>query len=291
MIKAILLDVDGVIIGTKQGINFPQPNETVIEGLQQYQQRGIPISLITAKPSFSAIKETIQQSGLRNLHITDAGSVLVDPVSYTPVQKHPFPKELLIEMIKSSDRNQIYWEIFTIDNWYAQEGLMREQRVIHEKILEKPQTQVSNILATAKELPEVIQLKVLYLPEQKEILERTLEPFKLELELQWGGNPNLAPCKILNINPKGVSKKSGAYELANALNVGIDEILGIGDTLMDWEFVSECGYAGAMGNSSQEFIDKVKTKLENRYFIGKHVDENGVLDIIEHFDKMGELKK
>jgi hydroxymethylpyrimidine pyrophosphatase-like HAD family hydrolase len=291
MIKAILLDVDGVIIGTKQGINFPQPNEIVIRGLQQFQDRGIPISLITAKPSFSAIKETIQQSGLRNLHITDAGSVLIDSVDYTPVQKHPFPKELLIEMIKSSDRNQIYWEIFTIDNWYAQEGLMREQRVIHEMILEKPQTQVFDILATATGLPEVIQLKVLYLPEQRVMLERTLEPFKDQLELQWGGNPNLAPCKILNINPKGISKKSGAFELAKRLNVEMTEILGIGDTLMDWEFIGECGYAGAMGNSSQEFMDKVKTKLESHYYVGKHVDENGVLDIIQHFDKMGELKK
>jgi hypothetical protein len=37
MIKAVLLDVDGVIVGTQTGINFPYPSESVIKGLKDYQ--------------------------------------------------------------------------------------------------------------------------------------------------------------------------------------------------------------------------------------------------------------
>ncbi len=46
-----------------------------------------------------------------------------------------------------------------------------------------------------------------------------------------------------------------------------------------------CGYAGAMGNGVDELKKMVGTKGEKGY-VGKSVDENGVLDILSHFQLM-----
>ena len=58
-------------------------------------------------------------------------------------------------------------------------------------------------------------------------------------------------------------------------------MLGVGDGMTDWEFMQLCGYAGAMGNSSED-LKKAVTSRSNGY-VCKSVNENGVLDIFKHF--------
>jgi hydroxymethylpyrimidine pyrophosphatase-like HAD family hydrolase len=55
--------------------------------------------------------------------------------------------------------------------------------------------------------------------------------------------------------------------------------------MSDWGFMEICGYAGAMGNASTELKEKVQAKGDNGY-VGTSVDENGVLDILRHFEIM-----
>ena len=79
MIKAIILDVDGVIVGEKIGFNSPFPHPEVIKRLKSIRQKGIPISLCTAKPHY-AIHKIIENAELNNLHITNGGGVIIDPI-------------------------------------------------------------------------------------------------------------------------------------------------------------------------------------------------------------------
>ena len=53
MIKAIITDIDGVIVGKKHGVNFPLPNDDVIQKLKNLHKTGFPIVLCTAKLSRS----------------------------------------------------------------------------------------------------------------------------------------------------------------------------------------------------------------------------------------------
>lgn len=79
----------------------------------------------------------------------------------------------------------------------------------------------------------------------------------------------------------GISKKEAAEEIIGYENLTGDEMLGVGDSTSDWQFIQLCTYKGAMGNASQELKDLVDQTEEG--FIGKNVDENGVLDIFKHF--------
>ncbi len=64
-IQGIILDVDGVIVGEKIGFNSPNPHIDVISKLKELRNKGISISLCTAKPHFS-IGTIIKDAGLNN---------------------------------------------------------------------------------------------------------------------------------------------------------------------------------------------------------------------------------
>jgi hydroxymethylpyrimidine pyrophosphatase-like HAD family hydrolase len=99
-IKAIILDVDGVIIGEKVGFNSPYPNEIVTNAMKTIQNSGIPISLCTAKPHF-AIDKIIQDSDLDNVHITDGGGVIIDPIKNIVLKKNIIPTDSAVTVIKA----------------------------------------------------------------------------------------------------------------------------------------------------------------------------------------------
>ena len=103
-----------------------------------------------------------------------------------------------------------------------------------------------------------------------------------ELPLQWGIHPTALPYQFGIITANGISKKQAVQVIAEYTKVPLDEMLGIGDGMTDWQFMEICGYAGVMGNGSQELKDKIVNKGEHG-FIGGSVDENGVLDILKYF--------
>ena len=59
-------------------------------------------------------------------------------------------------------------------------------------------------------------------------------------------------------------------------------MLGVGDSTSDWQFIEPCGYAGAMENASKELKQLIKSKGKQS-FVGKSVDENGILDVFDYF--------
>ena len=63
----------------------------------------------------------------------------------------------------------------------------------------------------------------------------------------------------------------------------LDNILAVGDSTSDWNFMSLCGYVGAMGNASTKLKELVKTKGDGKYLVGKHVDDNGVIGILDWY--------
>lgn len=87
-IKGIILDIDGVIVGEKIGFNSPDPHPDVIKRLREIRKQGIFVSLCTGKPHF-AIKSIIKAAELDNMHITDGGGVIIDPIDNIVVKKHP----------------------------------------------------------------------------------------------------------------------------------------------------------------------------------------------------------
>jgi len=282
MIKAIILDVDGVIVGEKIGFNSPYPHPDVINRLKLIRQKGISISLCTAKPHYS-IQKIIDEAGLNNLHITNGGGVVIDPIDNIILKKHVIDKELSKKVIKHYLDNNVYTEFYSVDEYFIQERQKNQLTKTHIHILQRDPHIVTSLVDEARNQDIVKIMPIAKNKEDKKRLIELFEPFKNELTLSWGIHPIALPHVFGIITAKGISKKQAALEIANSIKVNPEEMLGVGDSTSDWQFIESCGYGGAMGNASEELKQLVSAKGKDKSFIGKSVDENGILDIFDYF--------
>lgn len=267
MIKAIVTDVDGVIVGKKHGVNFPFPNISVIERLIKLQEKGIPVVLCTAKFNY-AIKDIITRANLRCPHIADAGALIIDPLNDKLIKKTVFEKNLASDIVNKVIADGFYTEVYGIDDYYLQKdhiGEFTEKRI---KILQKEHVEVDSLVKKIHDI-EVIKIKTFVHSEKdKENIEKDLEQFKEKINIAWGQHPFTMPTKETNITVKGVSKKDATLEVLDYLKISPDEALGISDTVGDWNFMSVCKYVGVVGNESQELKDLAKLKEKGIIILG-----------------------
>ena len=229
MIKAILLDVDGVIVGEKIRFNSPYPNSNVIKRLKSICQKGIPISLCTAKPHYS-VQKIIDDAKLDNLHITNGGGVIIDPINKVVLKKYVINPQKASEVIKTYLTNDVYTEFYSVDEYIIQQSqiseitkththiLQREPRIVLSLSEEALNSEVVKIMPIAKD--EFSKLKLILL----------FEPFKKDLTLSWGIHPIALPHQFGIITSKGISKQQAVQEVTKSENVKADEILAIGDS-------------------------------------------------------------
>jgi Cof subfamily protein (haloacid dehalogenase superfamily) len=283
MIKTIILDVDGVIVGEKIGFNSPYPHKDVIERLKKIRKKGIPISLCTAKPHYS-IRKIIDDTGLDNLHITNGGGVIIDPIDNIILKKHIINQKIAKKVIGEYLKNNVYTEFYSVNEYFIQENQQSDLTKIHTHILQR-KPHIIPLLVDEADKQDIVKIMPIAKNENdKKKLINIFKPFKNDLTLSWGVHPIALPHLFGIITAKNISKKQASSEITDSLNVKPEEILGIGDSTSDWQFIESCGYGGAIGNANEELKQLVMSKGKERSFIGKSVDENGVIDIFNYFN-------
>lgn len=282
MIKGIILDIDGVIIGQKIGFNSPTPHTDVIKALREIRSKGIFISLCTAKPHF-AVDDIIKLAKLDNLHISDGGSVIIDPINSVVVKKFVIEKQIAKDIIKTYLENDVYTEFYNGEDYFIQKNQHSEITKKHLHILQRNPVEVDSLAkeSVSNEITKI--MPIAKDEEDKKRLTELFKPFQNKLTLHWGIHPLALPLQFGIITAPGISKKQGAVEIAKYYNVPFENILGVGDSTSDWEFIQLCSFTGAMCNASKELKELVLQKGQGRFFIGKTVDENGILDIFSFF--------
>lgn len=284
MIKAIILDIDGVIVGEKIGYNSPQPHHSVLEALRKIRSKNIPIILCSAKPLWS-MQPVIDEAHLNNPHITNAGALLIDPMENRIIEKHILEQKIAVEILKMCMENNIYVEFYTAHNEYfisqQQEGEITKK---HFLILQKNPKIVSDLLDESLHQDVIRIMPIALNGEDKVRIDALLTPYKENVTLSWGLHPVAAPLEFGIITAPNSSKKEGAETIIKNLGISFKDVLGIGDTTGDWMFIQLCEYGATVANGSNELKQLLTTKGEKKFFIGKSVDENGILDIFDYFN-------
>ena len=119
MIRGIITDIDGVIIGDKIGYNSPFPHPDVTSRIKQIHASGIPVTLCTGKPHY-AVEKIITDCALNTPHITDGGAIIIDPITNTIIQKHVIEKSLVMKVVSAYLNATMYTEIYTQHGYYIQ---------------------------------------------------------------------------------------------------------------------------------------------------------------------------
>lgn len=283
MIKAIILDVDGVVKGSKEGVNYPLPHKDVIDALKRIHNKGIPIILCTGNYYYSII-DIIKLANLRNPHVTDRGALIVDPLDNLVIEKHCIDKEKVKNILEALLSSQSYLEVYSDHNYYIQKDQIRELTKKRTIIL-RQEPIIVNSLVKETQSKDIIKINAFAVTqEEKEKITKALASLNNEVQSAWVGNPSMGAVEVVNITKKGISKSYAVRLILKNLGITTDFTLGVGDSMSDWEFMSLCKYAAAMGNASDKLKELVKTKLEGNYFIAPHVDENGLLEVFNYFN-------
>lgn len=278
MIKAIVLDVDGVLVGTKEGINFPDPHPDIINAIRKINKNGIPVSLCSARPNFS-MTNLIDLLELKTLHIANNGAVLFNQQENIFKINH-LEHDLAIEMVEQAEKEKIYTEVFTRDKYMIQKGYENQNTIELAKLRLTFPELVENIIdETIKS--EVIRIMFVVDTNKKKEIEKFIEKYESRVDFNWSTAPSFHGWGGL-VTAKNISKRSGVIKISESLQIPLESILAVGDGINDWNFMEVCGFVAAMGNAHQELKELVKTKGEHG-FIGGDVDENGLLGIFNYF--------
>ncbi len=282
-IKGMILDIDGVIIGEKIGFNSPSPHPEVISALKQIKSRGIFVSLCTAKPHF-AIRDIIESAKLDNLHVTDGGGVIIDPIGNVILKSNIIDSSTAIKVLHALLKNKVYTEFYTVNDYFIEKNQVSDITKKHAHVLQREPILVKSLTEAAK-LNNITKIMPIAKDEEdKKRLIELFKPFQNNLVLSWGVHPVALPLQFGIITAKGISKKNAWEEIMKTANISFDEVLGVGDSTSDWQFIQLCRYAAAMGNSSKELKKLVLSKGNEFAYVGPSVDENGIIDIFKHFN-------
>jgi Cof subfamily protein (haloacid dehalogenase superfamily) len=282
-IKGMILDVDGVIVGEKIGFNSPSPNMEVISALKRIKSRGIFVSLCTAKPHF-AIKDIIERAKLDNLHITDGGGVIIDPIDNVILKSNIINSDSALKVLNIYLKNKVYTEYYTVDDYFIEESQVCEITKKHAHVLQRKPQLVNSIIESSKYNKITKIMPIARDEEDKKRLIELFKPFENDLVLSWGVHPVALPLQFGIITAKGISKKNAWEEIMKNSKISFDDVLGVGDSTSDWQFIQMCKYGAAMGNASKELKELIESKGKEFFYIAPSVDENGIIDVFKHFN-------
>lgn len=276
MIKAVIMDVDGVIVGKKEGFNFPLPNAEVISVLEGISKKGIPIVLCTAK-FHVAIDGIIQQAKLNNPHITDGGALIINPLSDQKIVEEVCIAEAVVSEYLS--HNEAYTEVYSADTYYVQKGINPKFMAKRIQLLQAEPTIVDPLSEIKADVIKIIS----FADDDDDIprIESQVKKLGDKVHYIWSHHPFIAPMRPCVITQPGVSKEHAARRVAEYLQIDLSEILGIGDSKADWDFMKLCGYTGMVGDNSE--LKALVLAKGDKGYVGGSVDNHGILDIFNHF--------
>ncbi len=282
MVKLIVLDVDGVIVGNKKGVNFPFPSQPVLNALNDISNQGIPIVLCSGK-SQKALIPIIEQANLKNPHIVDSGAIIIDPLANKAPKAFPIEKDIVSNLLTDSLNKHFYTEIYTPTDYFIQRDLICDFTQKHASILQKEAVIVDSLKDIISD-QEVVKFMAFAMDETgKEPIEEMIKPYKDQISFVWTMNPNSLPIQFGLVTSKQTSKALALTKVVKDLAIPFENTLGVGDTLGDWEYMKLCGYVATMEDANPKLKDLVKEKAEGKYFIAPSVDEDGILKIFDYF--------
>lgn len=280
-IKAVILDIDGVVVGGIDGVNFPHPSVKIKEALLKIRKSGLYVSFLTGKGTFAAIKNT-REVGLDNAHIADGGATIFNSITGEIIESKAINAKIVRKLL-SVLPPETYINVFTPQQYFLQRNHQNSFTPMYSRIAMKEPTFVESMGSIINDaLISKINIAT-FSDQEKKLISDITAPFENEISFGWTRNPTLPGINVLIATALGVSKKSGVKSLAKHLGVSLDSILAVGDNMHDWEFIEECGYRAAMGNGSAELKGKIDLTDPDHQMIGGHVDEDGLIKVFEHF--------
>ncbi len=291
--KAILFDADKTL--TKSDGSIPTG---VPKALKDLSKAGLELAICTGRNP-ALLKEFLFPYFPQNaVHICVSGSALVDNRAEI-IKSHTINENTVKMIIKLAEASSSLCYISTAKKLYSSfistpsssyilKRFKMKPALISEAIELKKLDSVHGMTLSVNELfrPEICDGSTEDLRWRQSVVEASspvlakLQQFK-DIEVkQVTRSTNGLP--YLEITPYGVNKATGMKEWCLLKDIKSSEIIGIGDSENDLEFLQAVGYSVAMGNGTSK-IKEIADKI-----IGD-VDQDGLPSYLQQVIASGEL--
>lgn len=273
--KLIFIDIDGTLFNHKKD-DIP---ESAKEAILNAKSKGHKIFLSTGRP-YADIDKEILDLPLDGM-IVSCGAVVY--VENKPIYCKTYPQKELINLIQFMSNNNIGFSLDGIHKNYLSEeaficlsGLMFKNNEDSE--LSRAMMAKNNCFPfeemKEEDLKEVVKISIF--TKNKESCEKLFQKIPDSLTGFMYKNHHL---DLYNgeISIKGITKATGLKQIANYLNIPIEDTIAIGDSLNDLDILQAAGLSICMGNGADE-CKKVAD------FTTKDISDDGLAYALKHFN-------
>jgi Cof subfamily protein (haloacid dehalogenase superfamily) len=260
MIKLILTDVDGTLIGTGSRIH-----EKVLPALEQAREAGIHLGICTGRPLYSLAKDYAGLVSSHGVHIFQNGAH-AGKLDGTIVHQSLLPNQAYRQLVALSQQLEIGLEVYTATGCYAQ--VQTAISLEHQELIQLV-VQQTDLLALTE---PIIRVQWVIYPEQYSLVQNAMAAIE-GISYSSAGTPDLPHHLYTSVTRMGTSKLEGADAVARFYGLGLDEVMMVGDGENDLEILQGVGYGVAMGNAGE------RVKKAARAVVG-HVNDGGLAEAV-----------
>jgi Cof subfamily protein (haloacid dehalogenase superfamily) len=261
MIKLILTDVDGTLVGKGSAIH-----PSVLVKLEQARAAGLHLAICTGRPLFSRAAEYARLISSSQPHIFQNGAHVARADGRSLFQSI-LPKAAFLELVALSRRTGHALEVYTASRCYAEH--FSETAVQHQRLIELTVTPKDLLSITEP----VLRVQWVIVQHQLPAIEREMAGIA-DIQFSSAGTPDMPDAVFTSVTKLGTSKLEGASVLAGYYGVALQETMMVGDGDNDTELLSAVGLGVAMGNASAGAKAAAHISVRD-------VDEGGLADAID----------
>lgn len=288
MIKLVACDLDGTLFNSKVTIS-----DENVAAIRAAQDNGIEFLVATGrapKQSQAVIRDYGLQTGFININ-----GALVYDANNTLQVKHVLPKQKVIAAANILRKNDIYFEIVTVDHIYSEDISKRVFNLAHSLIALNPGLSFKNAVAISGGSNAMLSMTLV-----DSFAELLLDPkievmkiigfdsrgpallTKIKQELALIDDLAITSSSDINIEINDIHAQKGTALLEYAKKKGFkrDEVAAIGDNLNDESMIRDAGVGVAMGNAVPQIkeLAQIETKTNNEdgvgYILRKFIKDN-----------------
>lgn len=265
-IRLLCLDIDGTLLDSRK--ELPQEN---VQAVRYAMDRGVTVAIASGR-SMSGMLPLFKTLGIRPCGVGLNGGLILDG---DVVKQTIMDAELVQIVIAAAERYDSQIFLSTADCNYTNGKVSDHLKKLIENGGLKSDFVYCNDFDDLREKAtehkeEIVKIAI------KEVEEDHYEQLRKELGQMGLFHVAKSDTFYVDINPLGCNKGMGVRELAEYLNIPMEEVMCIGDNENDEEMVEIAGVGVAMANA----VETVKRKAD---FITGDNDHAGVARAVYHY--------
>ncbi len=288
MYKIVFIDLDGTLLNS-----YSQITDETKQVLLNAQEKGTIIVLASGRVS-SSTSLFAKQIGLDSYVISGNGAIITDLKTDEDIYRNLMSRDTALRIVQICDENSINYNLYTLNEVFTKKIVYSALFYNMENKKLSPDRKIKiNICNNMQELlknnPDMLVSKITICDEDKSVFDSIIRKLRANEDvtvldvshssrkmINVGSETVEVSYYYTEVSKKDANKSSAIEYLINKLNIGISEVIAIGDNANDVEMVKKAGLGVIMNNAAPKYKEAAD-------YIAPSNDENGVADVINKF--------